>query len=30
MRDHRSDHCLTATEREFVLDQLLTDLWKAS
>jgi hypothetical protein len=27
MRDHRPDHRLAA-EREFVLDQILTDLWK--
>jgi hypothetical protein len=28
MRDHRPDHRLAAAEREFVLDQILTDVWK--
>jgi hypothetical protein len=28
MRDHCPDHRLAAAEREFVLDQILTDLWK--
>jgi len=28
MRDHRPDHRLAAAEREFLLDQILTDVWK--
>jgi hypothetical protein len=28
MRDHCPDHRLAAAEREFVLDQILTDVWK--
>jgi hypothetical protein len=28
MHDHRPDHRLAAAECEFVLDQILTDLWK--
>ena len=28
MPDHRPDHRLAAAEREFVLDQILTELWK--
>jgi hypothetical protein len=28
MRDHRPDHRLAAAEREFVLDHILTALWK--
>jgi hypothetical protein len=27
MHDHRPDHRLAAAECEFVLDQILTDLW---
>ena len=29
MHDHRPDHRLAAAECEFVLDQILTDLWKS-